>query len=67
MSSGWSWFIIIGTLGSLIASLVLLYVNRSTSGDETTGHDYDGIQELDNPLPMWWVGLFVFTVVYGGN
>ncbi len=64
MSSGWSWFVIIGTLGTLIASLVLLYVNRSTSGDETTGHDYDGIQELDNPLPMWWVWFFIITIVY---
>ena len=64
MSSAWSWFIIIGTLGSLLALAWLLLANRKTSGEETTGHDYDGIKELDNPLPMWWVGLFVLSIVY---
>mgnify|MGYP003330418583 FL=1 len=28
-------------------------------------HEYDGIQELDNPLPRWWVYLFYMTVVFG--
>ena len=28
-------------------------------------HDYDGIQEYDNSLPLWWVGTFVITVVFG--
>jgi cytochrome c oxidase cbb3-type subunit 3 len=28
------------------------------------GHDYDGITELDNNLPQWWVWLFVLTVVW---
>ena len=64
MSSAWSWFVIIGTLGSLAALTWLLLANRKTSGQETTGHDYDGIQELDNPLPMWWVGMFYLTIVY---
>lgn len=27
-------------------------------------HNYDGIQELDNPLPAWWVHLFNITVVF---
>ena len=64
MSNLWSWFVIIGTLGSLIAFLVLLFVNRKTSDEETTGHEWDGIQELDTPLPFWWVGLFIFSMVY---
>jgi len=29
-----------------------------------TGHDYDGILEYDNPMPGWWVWLFVATVVF---
>jgi cytochrome c oxidase cbb3-type subunit 3 len=28
-------------------------------------YEADGIQELDNNLPSWWVGLFVFTVIFG--
>ena len=28
-------------------------------------HDYDGIKELDNVLPPWWVGLFYITVIVG--
>ncbi|WP_353118550.1 cbb3-type cytochrome c oxidase N-terminal domain-containing protein [Myroides odoratus] len=27
-------------------------------------HDYDGIKELDNELPPWWVGLFYITVIF---
>jgi cbb3-type cytochrome c oxidase subunit III len=33
------------------------------SGVETTGHEWDGIRELNNPLPRWWVWLFVITIV----
>ncbi|WP_159038401.1 cbb3-type cytochrome c oxidase N-terminal domain-containing protein [Brumimicrobium mesophilum] len=29
------------------------------------GHDYDGIRELDNPMPPWWVALFVVTIIFG--
>ena len=28
-------------------------------------HEYDGIYELDNDLPFWWVALFIFTVIIG--
>ena len=28
-------------------------------------HDYDGIQELDHPLPRWWVWGFVATIIFG--
>ncbi len=42
----------------------LLIGNRKISGDETTGHEWDGIEELDNPLPFWWVGMFVVSIVF---
>jgi len=64
MSSFWNWFVILGTLISLIGVLALLFANRHTSGGETTGHNYDGIEEYDNPLPMWWVWMFVLSVVF---
>ena len=32
---------------------------------ETTGHDWDGIEELNNPLPRWWVWTFYATIVWG--
>ncbi len=32
---------------------------------ETTGHEWDGIQELDNPMPRWWVWTFYATIVWG--
>jgi cytochrome c oxidase cbb3-type subunit 3 len=49
---------------SLAGTLIFLLSNRRVSGDQTTGHDYDGIQELDNPLPMWWVGMFVASILF---
>lgn len=34
-------------------------------GDERLlHHDYDGIREYDNPLPFWWSGLFILTIVH---
>jgi cytochrome c oxidase cbb3-type subunit III len=64
MSNLWHWFIIIGTLGSLAFFLALLFGNRKTGSAETTGHEADGIEEYDNPLPMWWVWMFVLTIVF---
>jgi cytochrome c oxidase cbb3-type subunit 3 len=34
------------------------------SGVETTGHAWDGIKELNNPLPRWWVWTFYLTVIW---
>ena len=68
MSTPWSLYVIIGTLGSLLWCLWLLFSNRkrTAAGEtvKTTGHEYDGIEEYDNPLPAWWVGMFVATVVF---
>ncbi len=34
------------------------------SGVETTGHDWDGIKELNNPLPRWWLWTFYACIVW---
>lgn len=34
------------------------------SGVETTGHSWDGIRELNNPLPRWWIWTFYATIVF---
>jgi len=34
------------------------------SGYETTGHEWDGIRELNRPLPTWWVYTFYATVLF---
>ncbi|WP_430465373.1 cytochrome-c oxidase, cbb3-type subunit III [Tabrizicola sp.] len=31
----------------------------------TTGHEWDGIREYDNPMPRWWVWVFYATIVWG--
>ena len=36
----------------------------AVSGRETTGHEWDGLKELNNPLPSWWFWTFVATVVW---
>ena len=35
------------------------------TGTETTQHEWDGIQELDTPLPRWWLWTFYITIVWG--
>ncbi|MDH3209603.1 MAG: cytochrome-c oxidase, cbb3-type subunit III, partial [Burkholderiaceae bacterium] len=70
ISPGWSIFVAVATVVSLLACLVLLFgasKRKGGSADDTTGHVWDGdLRELNNPLPRWWMLLFVLTVVFGG-
>ncbi|OYX47773.1 MAG: cytochrome-c oxidase, cbb3-type subunit III [Sphingomonadales bacterium 32-64-22] len=34
------------------------------TGTETVGHEWDGIEELDTPMPRWWVYTFYATIVW---
>ncbi len=34
------------------------------SGVETTGHEWDGLKELNNPLPRWWVWVWLVTIIW---
>ena len=36
----------------------------AVSGRETTGHEWDGIKELNTPLPKWWLYVFYATIVW---
>jgi cytochrome c oxidase cbb3-type subunit 3 len=37
----------------------------AVTGTATTGHEWDGIRELNTPLPRWWLWLFYITIVWG--
>ena len=67
-SNGWSVFVAVASVVSMLACLVLLAVasrRKVMSGDNTTGHVWDGdLRELNNPLPSWWMWLFILTVVF---
>ena len=68
MTSFWSWYITLLSLGTIAALVWLLLATRKgqrpDSTEETVGHSYDGIEEYDNPLPRWWFMLFVGTVIF---
>lgn len=69
MSTFWSLWITVITLGTIFACWWLLWATRKGQStdhetDRTTGHSFDGIEELDNPLPKWWFYLFVGTCIF---
>ena len=70
MSSPMSIFVIVGTILSMIACFwLIVWTNRQRQSDaelqESESHVWDGnIRELNNPLPMWWLYLFVITLMY---
>jgi cytochrome c oxidase cbb3-type subunit III len=68
-SGFWSPFIAIVTIVSILACLLLLVLNSkkpAPTPDNTTGHVWDGdLREANNPLPRWWSGLFIITIVFG--
>lgn len=35
------------------------------TGTETTGHNWDGIEELNNPLPRWWLWCLYLCIAWG--
>ena len=68
VNSGWGLFIAVSTVLSLLACLGLLIIasrRKVMANDNTTGHVWDeDLRELNNPLPRWWMWLFVLTVVF---
>jgi cytochrome c oxidase cbb3-type subunit 3 len=72
-SGFWSIYITVLTILSVIGCAWLLWsqasfkAKLSTDGKvETTGHAWDeGLEELNNPMPRWWMWLFSITIVFG--
>ncbi|RTZ16860.1 cytochrome-c oxidase, cbb3-type subunit III [Vibrio aquaticus] len=68
MTTFWSLWIIIITVGTLVGCAAVLYwCLKDKMGVEEgadMGHEYDGIRELNNPLPKWWTYLFVSTFIF---
>lgn len=70
MSAFWSAWVTVITLAVIIGCTWLLFATRKSqphqeTTEETVGHSFDGIEELDNPLPKWWFQMFVATVIFG--
>lgn len=73
MSAFWHWFIVIVTLG-FTAGMVWLFIatgktqvpsGTNKEGEETTGHVWDeDLEELNNPMPRWWLWLFYASVIF---
>jgi len=66
----WAHYVTVATVAGILGCALLLWLTarkRVPSGaDNTTGHVWDeDLREANNPLPLWWVGLFVITIVFG--
>lgn len=69
-SNFWSVFVTALTLVGIVGCAVLLWLagrkKVASTSDNTTGHVWDeDLVEMNNPLPRWWVWLFVITIVFG--
>ena len=68
MSMFWTIWISVITLGTIVGSYLLLRWNLTNytghPEGESMGHEFDGIVEINNPLPRWWTILFYITIVW---
>jgi len=68
----WPWFIFIVTIGGIFWCFYLL-MSQKNAGDvaegeeaQPTGHKWDDdLEELNNPLPRWWLQMFIATNIFG--
>jgi cytochrome c oxidase cbb3-type subunit III len=69
-SNFWSVYVAGITLLGILGCAILLWVTArakiSGASDNTTGHVWDeDLREMNNPLPRWWMWLFVITIIFG--
>ncbi len=68
VNSGWALFVAGLTIAGLVFCVFILVVaskRKVMASDNTTGHVWDeDLQEMNNPLPRWWMWLFVITVIF---
>ena len=70
LTTFWHIWVCVIVMGSMIACGLLITLTKrgqrfDDETDQTTGHSFDGIDELDNPLPKWWLYFFWSTIIYG--
>ena len=69
MSMFWTIWISVITLGLIIGCYFLLrWCLSNQTGvpeGESMGHEFDGIEELNNQLPRWWTIMFYMTIIWG--
>lgn len=68
-SNFWNLYVAGITIVSILACVLLLWFSGKakamTASDNTTGHTWDGdLREMNNPLPRWWVYMFVITIIF---
>jgi cytochrome c oxidase cbb3-type subunit III len=66
----WSVYVAAISVVSILACLLLLWITArkkvTSQADNTTGHVWDGdLREMNNPMPRWWMWLFVITIIFG--
>ena len=69
-SSFWPIFITVISLGGVLGCALLLWFTSkikvsNPNSDNTNGHVWDeNLREMNNPLPRWWVWMFIITIVF---
>ena len=70
MSTFWSWFVAVISIGMILACYWLIkWTTKRRTGEaaegDVTGHTWDGnLEEYNNPLPNWWLWLFYITIIF---
>jgi cytochrome c oxidase cbb3-type subunit 3 len=68
VSAAWSWYVTVLSLANILACVWLIrWTAKKRPGEgaasDTTGHEWDGLREYNNPMPRWWLGLFYLSIV----